>query len=182
MEPVNVHITRLEELIIKLDDLIDSGKPVPFSPNRVSVERAAVFELIDSIRPIIDDIHRDLPSEIIQAKRVLSDSDKIITDARNKAKNILSSAEDEAEKLISEHNIAKAASEQAAGFVEEAKKSARELRINAIEYADEVLAKTESIIREAMDDFVKTARSTEEYLGEAIDIIYENRQELRPKK
>lgn len=178
MEAISVHLAKIEELIGKIEDILEGAKPVPFS-GKVAVDKHVVYDIIDDLRPYIDDINKDLPNEIIQAKRVISDSEKIINDARNKANMVLRNADAEIAKLTSEHEITKHANAQAEKIVEDGKKSARELRLNAIEYADEILAKAEDTVRTSLNIFAKSAREVEDTFGETIDLIYENRQELR---
>ncbi len=180
MESVSTHIQKIEDSMQKMEDLLAAARPVPFS-NKINVDKIVIYEILDDIIAVMEEMKRDLPGEIIQAKRVIADSDKILTDAKNKAKSILNSAETDVENMISEHSISQQAMEQASQIMDEAKKSARELRINAIEYADEILAKTEQVVRESLNEFIKTSRHAEEYFSDTIDIIYENRQELRPK-
>lgn len=181
MEPVNVHLTKIEDLLSQMEDILEGARTVPFS-SKVQVDKHTIYDIIDDLRPVIDDISKDLPNEIVQAKRVITDSDKIINDARNKASMVIKSAESEVVKMTAEHEITKLANEQASQIVEEGKRSARELRLNAMEYADEILEKTEAIIREAMDSFIRRSRDVEEFFGDTVDTIYDNRQELRGKK
>lgn len=179
MEAISVHLAKIEELIGKIEDVLEGSRPVPFSSGKVSVDKHLIYDIIDDLRPFIEDINRDLPNEIIQAKRVISDSNKIIDDSRSKASMVLRNADAEITKLTSEHEITKHATAQAEKIVEEGRKSARELRVNAIEYADEILAKAEETIRASLNIFAKNARETEDSFSETIDLIYENRQELR---
>lgn len=161
----------IDALLDELDDLLESSRTVPFS-NKVGVDREEILEIIDSIR-------LNLPAEIKQAQRIVDNCDKIINDANNKAKSIIKEVEEQAERLTSEHEISKRAKEQAAIIIDEAKTSARGMRIGAVEYADELLANTEQVIKETLEEFVKKSRTVEDFLSNEIDIIYDNRQELR---
>ena len=181
MESVSTHMQRLEEMLSRIEDVIESSKPIPFS-SKVSADKNAIYDIIDEMRPIIDDLVKDLPNEIVQAKRVISDSDKIINDARNKATHVMQEAESEVIRMTSEHEILKAANDRAVQIVEDAKRGAREMRINAMEYADEILANSEGILREATEAFSRKMRETEASFSDTIDMIYENRQELRGTK
>ena len=181
MESVSVHLTKIEDLLSQMEDILEAARAVPFS-NKVSIDKQAIYDIIDDLRPVIVDMQKDLPNEIIQAKRVISDGDKILNDARNKAAMVIKSAEGEVQKMTDEHEITKLATAQATQIVEEGKRNARELRLNAMEYADEILAKTEDIIREAADSFVRHSREAEAFFDKTVDKIYDNRQELRGVK
>ena len=179
MESITAHLQKIEDLILRIEDLLEASRPVAFSGGKVTVDKNKVYDLIDELKPYLEDIMQDLPDEIVKAKRVVADSEKIIEDAKSKASMILRSAEQEMEKLTSEHDISKKAAAQADAIVEDARKFAKELRQNAYEYADELLSKLEDCIKGAQASFVKSQRMVEESFANTADMIYENRQELR---
>jgi hypothetical protein len=111
MESISVYLQKIEDLISKIEDIVEASRAVPFS-TKVSVDKNAVYDVIDDIRPILDDMSRDLPNEIMQAKRIISDSEKMVNDARVKANQLLKNAENDVAKLLSEHEISKLAVEQ----------------------------------------------------------------------
>jgi hypothetical protein len=55
------------------------------------------------------------------------------------------------------------------------------MRVNVMEYADEILSKSETILRETLDIYSRKMREVENHISETIDTLYENRQELRGK-
>lgn len=159
-------------LLDELEDLLESCKTVAFSGNKVAVSKDEVFEIISEIR-------LNLPGEIKQAQRLADNCEKIINDAQNKASAIIKEAEDKAERMTTDHEITKLANEQASVILDEAKDTARALRIGAVEYADELLANSENAIKECLESFSRQARQVEDFLAKEGDILYENRQELR---
>lgn len=159
------------DLLDELEDMLDRAPAKAFS-KKISIDRDAVFELIGDIR-------LSLPVEIKQAQRIADNCDKIINDANNKAQSIIKEAEEKGERLISDSEITKKAREEAAIITGEAKEAAREMRIAAVEYADELLAKTEENLKETLNEFLRVSRSTEDLIAQEIDTVYGNRQELR---
>jgi len=159
------------DLLDDLEDLLDKSASRPFT-KKISIDKEEIFD-------IIGDIRLSLPGEIKQAQRIADNCDKIINDANNKAQSIIKDAEEKRERLISDHEISKKAREEAAAITSEAKDTAREMRIAAVEYADNLLAQTEQTIRAALDEFLRISRGTEDFLGKEIDLVYNNRQELR---
>ncbi len=159
------------DLLDDLEDLLDKSASRPFT-KKISIDKDEIFD-------IIGDIRLSLPGEIKQAQRIADNCDKIINDANNKAQSIIKDAEEKRERLISDHEISKKAREEAAVITSEAKDTAREMRIAAVEYADNLLAQTEQTIRAALDEFLRISRGTEDFLGKEIDLVYNNRQELR---
>jgi len=161
----------LLDYLDQIEDILDASKSVPFS-NKVSVEKERIYEVMNEIR-------LNLPAEIRHAQRIIEDHDKIIAEARVKSTGILKEAEDEAKLLTNEHEIFRRANEQATDVIEESKKNARDLRLNAMDYADEILEKTEGMIKETMDNIDEQFRMVNSYLSQTVDVLYENRQSLR---
>ena len=161
----------LLDYLDQIEDILDASKSVPFS-NKISVEKERIYDVMNEIR-------LNLPNEIRHAQRIIEDHDKIINDARTKATSILKEAEEEAKLLTNEHEIFRRANEQATDVIEESKKSARELRLNAMDYADEILEKTEGMIKEATENIDEQFKLVNSYLSQTVDVLYENRQALR---
>jgi len=161
----------LLDYLEQIEDILDASKSVPFS-NKISVEKSRIYDVMNEIR-------LNLPVEIRHAQRIIEDHDKIIAEARSKAAVILKDAEDEAKLLTNEHEIFRRANEQATDVIEEAKKSARDLRLNAMDYADEILEKTEGMVKETMGNIDEQFRLVNNYFSQTADVLYENRQALR---
>ncbi|MBR5467831.1 MAG: ATPase, partial [Firmicutes bacterium] len=77
------------------------------------------------------------------------------------------------------HEITRQAYQQSAEIIEAAKKQAKEMRIGAMEYADEVLSQSENRLREMIESFRNECVSVDEYFNNSLNTLYENRQELR---
>ncbi|MCL2350909.1 MAG: ATPase [Firmicutes bacterium] len=161
----------LMDYLEELEELVENSKSVPFS-NKVGIEKEKVFD-------IVRDIRLNLPNELRQAQRILDDRDKIINEAKIKASGIIDDAENTAQFMVSNHEVYKAASEQAEQLMETTRQNARDMRLNAMDYADELLSKTEGMIREAMINMDQQHQMMDDYFSQTVDILYANRQELR---
>jgi len=161
----------LLDYLDQIEDILDASKSVPFS-NKISVEKERVYDVMNEIR-------LNLPTEIRHAQRIIEDHDKIIADARAKAAGILKEAEDEAKLLTNEHEIFRRANEQATDLIEESKKNARDLRLNAVDYCDELLEKTEGMIKDTMENIDEQFKLVNNYLSQTTEVLYDNRQSLR---
>ncbi|MCL2360862.1 MAG: hypothetical protein FWC73_03485 [Defluviitaleaceae bacterium] len=164
----------MDALLDYLDDieeLLEKSKGFPLT-GKISVDK-------DKLVDIVNEIRLSLPDDMRIAQRILGDHDKILEDAKHRAANILDDAKAEAKALTNSHEIFRRASEQAADHMEETKRSAREIRLNAMDYADEILEKAENQIRQTMDNMEQQHRRVMEYYEGIMDIIYENRQQLR---
>ena len=161
----------LLDYLDQIEDILEASKSVPFS-NKISVEKQRIFE-------VMNDIRLNLPQEIRHAQRIIEDHDKIIADARSKASDIITEAEEEAKVLTNEHEIYRRANEEATDRIEQSKNTALEIRLNAIDYADDILEKTEGMIKETMDNMDQQFKHINDYLSQTGDVLYENRQSLR---
>jgi len=178
MVPISSQLSKLKDYVNRIEDVLDVARGVPFS-NKISIDKDEMHDILDNILMVIDDMQKDIPNEIQHAKRVLSDNDKIVSDARSKAKMIIENANEEIAKLTNDHEITKRAVDQASIIIDEEKRNAREIRLNAMEYADEILENWEVALREAIDMLSKRYNSILADFSETADLLYTNRQELR---
>ncbi|MCL2199781.1 MAG: hypothetical protein FWB80_12755 [Defluviitaleaceae bacterium] len=164
----------MDALLDYLDDIeevLESSKSLPFT-NKISVEKERVLDILNEIR-------LNLPDDIRSAQRILGDHDRIVADAERKSQGILEAAENEAKIRTNNHEIFRRASDQASETVEEAKKNARDLRLNAMDYADSMLKDAEEQVKEYMANMEQQHKKVMDYFNQLIDVIYENRQQLR---
>ncbi len=110
----------------RIEDLIVSSKHVPFSSS-VMINETEIFELLDEFRS-------SLPEELKQARWMVKEKQELMEEARKEAERIREEAQEERARLIEETEIIKAARAQA---------QAREIRLEAEDYADERLANLE---------------------------------------
>ena len=174
---------RLLDYLDMIEDILEgSNKVVPFS-TKISVEK-------DRIIDIISDIRLNLPTEIRKAERIIEEYDKVLREAESKAAAILREAAEDAKMLTNNHEIYRRAAEQATEIQEEAKQTARDIRLNAMDYADEILEKVEKKVLEtrdnvgqqnkiAIENIEQQSEMATDYFSQIIDVLYENRQQLR---
>jgi vacuolar-type H+-ATPase subunit H len=100
------------------------------------VDQGYALDLIDQLRMAI-------PEEIKTAKRVNSEVDRLLEQAREEAKQILARAQEQATYLIEERELTRQAEEMGQEIVRQARSEADAVRRGADDYAAEVLAKLE---------------------------------------
>ena len=161
----------LLDYLDEIEEVLESSKSLPFT-NKISVEKERILD-------ILNDIRLNLPDDIRSAQRILGDHDRIIADAERKAQGIIDTAESEAKIRTNNHEIFIRASDQASEAVENAKKDARDLRLNAMDYADEMLQNAESQLKEYMTNLEAQHKKVMDYYSKLIDVISENRHQLR---
>jgi len=157
-----------------LEELVENSRTVPFS-SKISLDREKIFDIINEMR-------MNIPNEVRQAQRIIEDHDKIIGEAKSKAAAIMKEASMQAHDLADEHEVYKMAMEQAQELMEETKKNAREMRLNSMDYADEILLQTENAVRDALSNLDRFYREIEDEFIQTVNVLYSNRQELRGNK
>ena len=141
------------KLIDEIEDIIENGSSVPFS-SKVMIDADEIYDIISEIRI-------KLPDEIKQANWIKQERQRILAEAQKEADTIVSEAELRLQELIEEDEITEKAKELAEEITTKAQNNAKEIRLGALEYADNILA------------------NTQEDLKKLIEILNENRQELR---
>jgi len=172
----------IESFLIQIEDILEESKAVPFS-GKIAVDKDAIYDIIDEIR-----LH--MPDALKEAQKVNDNREKYIKDAEKRSASIVDSATKEAEdilkdadakaaRMINDHEIYRRAAAEAEELLEESKLDARNIRLNAMDYADEILAKTEQAVRVTSDNLVRHMTTTSNYFEQVLDTLYSNRQELR---
>lgn len=140
-------------LIDEVEDIVEAGTSVPFT-GRVMVDK-------DEILDIIKEIRIKLPDEIKQAAWIKDERQRILADAQKDADTILNEAEYRLEEMVDQQEIIKTANKRAEDIILKAQTNAKEIRLGAMEYADGLL------------------KGTQEELKEIIQLLNDNRKELR---
>ena len=140
-------------LLENLEDLVETGAKVPFS-SKVMVDS-------DELREILQEIRLKLPDELKQAKWVKEERQRIIMDAQKEADQIVKETETKIISLVDDHEITKQALAQKEEIIESADKVAREITAGTREYADALLERLEEILKEALN------------------VVHDNRKELK---
>lgn len=122
-------------LVDRLEELIAEGRAVPFSA-RVVVDEDRFLDIVDQMRVSV-------PEEIKKAKRIQQERERIIAQANEEAGRIVSLAKGDADNLIADHEVVKAAEARASVIVERAQNEAKQIRKDADEYVLEVLSQLE---------------------------------------
>lgn len=150
----------IDKLLDDLENILVDAARVPFTNKRVIEE--------DELARFIDDFRANMPREIVEAKRIVNDRQRILDDAHKEAQNIVEQAKSYIVKLTDEHVITKQAQEQAAEIVNQAKKNAQNLQADAVDYADQVfkhlenhIEKTLTVVRGAQQELQQSRRGAE---------------------
>lgn len=146
----------LLNLIDEVEDIVEAGTGVPLT-GKVMINKDEILEIIKEIRI-------KLPDEIKQASWIKEERQRIIDEAQKTSSTMINEAELKLEELIDKDEIVKQANQRADEMLKRAELSAEEIQNGALEYADELLYESQ------------------EQFKEIIQLLNENRKELRRKE
>jgi hypothetical protein len=126
----------------RLEALLNAGWRIPFTSKAVIDERRCL-DIIDQMRVAI-------PEEIAQAKRVFQDRDRIIDQAKAEAERIVDQGREQANFIMQDRGLLKAAEEKSQAIIEEARVKARETQAGADDYALDKLLTMEGELHKIM--------------------------------
>jgi cell division septum initiation protein DivIVA len=126
------------EALEALERVVAEARSVPLSASAV-IPREEALDLIRQIR-------ESLPAEHQQAREVMDERERILTEAHEKAAFIVEQAREERSRLLSRAEVVQAADNEAKRIVEEARGEANELAHKADDYADRQLADLEIVL------------------------------------
>ena len=146
--------SKIEQTIRDLEDYIDGCKGNMFSPNKITVDKDEIMELIEELKS-------NAPEEIKALRKIVSNKDAIINDAKKKAQALMDDASARTNQMISESEIVQAAyaqadevmklaTMQAQEVLDNATEEANQIKEAAIAYTDEKMAEIENVIAKAM--------------------------------
>lgn len=135
-----------------IDEILDAAWAVPLSGGRSVVD-------IDKIREALDDIRLNMPTEIKQAKLIVSDRKSIIDDARLEADSIVKVAEERAKKLVDTNEIVRQSEERAKAILSQANAQCRELRKATNEFMERSLKSMEEQVVNTLQEIRSTRQA-----------------------
>lgn len=162
---------KVDDLIDELFAMIDESKTGGIFGGK-GLDKEEAFTILDEIR-------YNLPRELKEAKKILDNADKILQDANLEANKIIKMAEEEAQTLVSEHNITRLAQMMEENKRKEMKEYVTEMRDGAINYADSCLLDVEKILQQSLAQINHITKNIEDSLSQELDRIYKNRQEIK---
>lgn len=122
-------------LVNKLEELFSQGRSFPFTHN-VMINEDQMIDLIDQMRISI-------PEEIKRSQQILAQRDRILAQAKDEHDRMLEIANEKREQLISAHEISVEATNRAKQIISQAQTEADVIKQEADKYALESLKKLE---------------------------------------
>ena len=116
-------------LMNELEDSLDKG--LPLLSNFVIVKK-------DNVTNILDRLYSELPDEIKDARALLKRRDELQYEAQQRAEKIISDAQAEANRLLSESDLLRAVQREAEKIKEQVIADCEDIKRKALEEADAV--------------------------------------------
>ena len=175
--------SKIEQIIDEIEEYIDNCKPHNFSSSKIVVNRDEIDELLTELR-------MKTPEEI---KKIISNQEAILADAKAKAEAIIAQAQIKTDELVSEHQIMQQAyaqanevvmiaTKQAQDILDNATNDANNIRMSAIAYTDDMLKNLEASLTGAIETSKARSESLIGALQGFLDIVTANRAELVPEQ
>ena len=141
-------------LIDTLDDLVHNAKAVPLT-GQVRIDGEEIYDILDQMRATI-------PEEIRQARWIVKERQEMLAEAKREVDRLLAEAREQAVREASQTEIAKIAEHQAQDIVDDARRQARETRLEMEDWADGIL----STLEVNLDKFLSAVKRGREGLHE----------------
>jgi len=142
----------INEVLDMLDELLDQSWALPLSGGRCVVDA-------EKVRDLIDDIRINMPSEITQAKSIVSDRSDILENAKREGEEVLRKAEVRAKALIAKEEIIKHSQAKANEILSQTQMQSREMRAAAQSFSDDILRATEESMVKALTELKATRQA-----------------------
>jgi F0F1-type ATP synthase membrane subunit b/b' len=126
------------EALEALEQIVAEARSVPLSSSAV-IPREEALSLIKQIR-------ESLPAEHQQAREVMDERERILTDAHEKSAFIVEQAREERSRLLARAEVVLAAENEAKRILEQAQADAEKLAHQADDYVDAKMANVEIIL------------------------------------
>lgn len=139
----------VKAILDSIEDLVLNSPKIPIF-NKLIIDEDKLFSLLDSLR-------QQLPKEMNEAQTIVMNRDKLLSDANNRAKEMISTAELRAKVLVSNNEIVKKSLLEAETLKYEVNRVLEKNQDEADKYADQVLEHLEVKISNALSE-IKNGR------------------------
>ncbi len=144
-------MSSIYHLIDRLERLLNESWRMPLSAYLVINE--------DDFLDVIDQMRTSIPREIKEAEKIQRERERMIAQAEEEGQRIVQLAQQDAVKLVDEHEIIRSADHKASVIIERAQREAEVLKLEADDYAQEVLLALDGQL-EALDGQIATLLAT----------------------
>ncbi len=142
----------IEDLIDEMYDVLDKGWKMPLSAGKVFVDG-------EEVRQILDEIKDEIPAEVRQAKAILADRAKLVSEAQREADTIVRVAEEKARAMVNQDEIVRQAQAKANELIAQAQQKFKEMRKASNDYVDDLMRRADESLSANLAELRKTRQS-----------------------
>ena len=102
----------------------------------------------EEVLEVINEIRLKLPDEINRASWVAKERQRILNEAQTQADELIIKVKEQQKHLIEDSEITRQAKKYANELIQEAERTANEMKTGAYDYSDEILSKLQEKIKE----------------------------------
>lgn len=175
-------MSRIEQSIEDIYEFIENCKMQPLSSTKVVVPKDELYDLLDELR-------MRTPDEIKRYKKVIANREAILADAEKKVQQMMEDARKQTDSLINNseimqkaynqaNDVVSKATEEANRILSEANQEADQVRLNALEYTNDLLKVAEASLRNAYQMSNQKFQELNSCLKQNLDVVVANRAEL----
>lgn len=127
----------IEEILDEIDELLDNSTSVPFVQHKKIIDG-------ERLRELVNDVRLNMNQELKEAKEIERESQRILSNAKASAEDIVRRAEDRAEQLVEHERIVGEARKKAIEILTNAQKDSKTIQQNAALSIAKMLNETEN--------------------------------------
>ena len=134
--------TAVDEMLDMLFDMIDEAKNAAFGGGKCVIDRDKALDLIE-------DAKKQLPVDLAEARKILNARNEYLAAAKREAEEIRKRADIEAKQMVSDAPVMSQARQKAREMLAHADEEAKKARREANEYCLDLLSRTEEALAAA---------------------------------
>lgn len=131
-------------ILDEMELLLKGSRKVPLTGGKSLVEINRFLDRVDRIRAI-------MPEELETAKKLLLEKDRIVNEACAEADQYVEQYKSEAARMVDDNEITRNAMSVAEEIIANSERASQQIRRDADEYADGVLAHIEYVLQKGLD-------------------------------
>lgn len=147
-------------LLDRLENLIASSRRMPLM-NQILLKEADILSVIDEMRTVI-------PDEIQQARRIVQDKERILSQANAEAANIVSRARAESERAMNREGLLRSAEGRSQELIRQAEEQAQELVRQAKRHTEHLQNDADTYVSETLHGLKEHLTSIETEVSRTI--------------
>lgn len=175
--------SRIEKAIDEIYEYVESCKPSKLYPNKVTVSKDELYDLLDALRMCA-------PDEIKRYQKIINNREEILGEAQVQAQKIMSQAQAQTEQLLDQNELVQTAYAQAEQIVSQAEAQAQQIlnqavgeceqvRTSALYYTSDLLGEAGRNIESSLKEIESKSTMLISALRRDIEVIKNNRSELK---